>query len=73
MNNDCVICLENINKDNLIKLNCKHMFHKDCILTLIKKRNRKCPLCRHRITWTINFIETNNHKIKSKKRKFHLI
>ena len=37
MKDDCMICLENISMDNFIKLKCNHMFHKDCILTLIKK------------------------------------
>ena len=40
--NVCAICLDNLNGfAKLRKLNCKHTFHRECIITL-----RKCPLCR---------------------------
>jgi hypothetical protein len=68
MNDECVICFEDIDDNNMIKLKCKHSFHKDCIVTLLRKRNRKCPLCRNRITWTVNSILGNNYLPKKRKR-----
>ena len=41
----CTICLEDIkNKDQVISLRCKHVFHKECIYTWIKKKPI-CPNC----------------------------
>lgn len=44
----CTICLEecNLNKEKIIKLDCGHFFHYDCI-TKLKKHN--CPNCREKI------------------------
>jgi hypothetical protein len=41
----CSICLEDINiiKEDIVKLNCNHIFHLDCIS---KVENNSCPLCR---------------------------
>lgn len=42
---DCSICLEPLKKEELlIKLQCDHVFHKDCIDEWIEK-NHKCPNC----------------------------
>ena len=68
MNNECVICFEEISDNNMIKLSCNHSFHKNCIIELVKKRNRKCPLCRNKITWTINSIINNSFNRKKRKR-----
>ena len=48
---ECVICLEDIKNDELVALKCAHMFHIDCVIMLIQKRTRKCPICRERITY----------------------
>ena len=47
LNEDCPICLEPLNM-NVIKTNCNHYFHKECIIQslLIKK---DCPMCRQEI------------------------
>ena len=43
---NCSICLENYNKDNIINvLKCGHKYHKDCIDYWINDNNN-CPLCR---------------------------
>ena len=68
MNHDCVICFEKIDSNNMIILRCNHSFHKECIITLVKKRNRKCPLCRNRITWTVNSMNNNSYNSKKRKR-----
>ena len=51
--NNCIICFEDMNNTNLVVLECCHKFHTECIITLIKKRNRKCPICRTRIKWNV--------------------
>ena len=47
---ECIICLEVIeNSDRLETTVCQHIFHKQCIHTLIKYNNYNkacCPLCR---------------------------
>ena len=44
---DCLICMEEyIKKDEIIKLNCDHTFHKNCIKQWLCKENNKCPICR---------------------------
>jgi hypothetical protein len=53
--NNCSICLEEFkNEDLLKKLNCNHIFHKDCLGTWINnntnKNNNTCPLCRRVLT-----------------------
>ena len=39
MINNCIICFEEIELKDLTALSCGHMFHIDCIITLVKKRN----------------------------------
>ena len=47
---ECVICLENINKKQLIRtLNCFHIYHKNCIDEWLVKKF-KCPICCKDIT-----------------------
>jgi hypothetical protein len=44
---DCNICIECFNKGNIIiKLNCSHEFHKDCIKKWLCDNSTKCPVCR---------------------------
>ena len=45
--NNCSICLDEFkNEDILKKLNCNHIFHKDCLEPWINNNNLNCPLCR---------------------------
>lgn len=47
LDSDCIICMDKLEKDNIVtKLECKHIFHKDCIEPYFKKYNHKCPICR---------------------------
>ena len=47
MNDSCVICLESLNNsEELVTLNCEHIFHKDCLEPWLNNNNRNCPLCR---------------------------
>lgn len=42
----CSICLYGYKPDEkLVKLNCSHIYHKECIFDWFKK-SRNCPLCR---------------------------
>jgi len=50
---DCIICTDEIKRKNLTALVCGHMYHTNCVIKLVKKRTRKCPICRNRITWTV--------------------
>ncbi len=44
---DCNICIECFNKgDSIVKLNCNHEFHKDCIKKWLCNNSTKCPVCR---------------------------
>jgi hypothetical protein len=45
MDNECSICLENIDINDLKILSCNHKFHADCINEWIKKKPI-CPYCR---------------------------
>ena len=51
---------DKIQKKNVVSLECGHMFHTNCIICLVKKRNRKCPLCRTRIRWHIKQLNRHN-------------
>ena len=43
----CVICHEQFKPNNsIIKLDCKHTFHKKCLKSWFKS-NITCPICRH--------------------------
>lgn len=45
----CPICQENYQQDEtLVKLPCKHDFHKDCVTTWLTQHN-SCPMCRQAI------------------------
>jgi hypothetical protein len=57
----CSICLDNaeIEKNNIIKLNCEHTFHTDCLNPWIYQQHMSildttCPLCRAAIVIYIN-------------------
>ena len=45
----CTICLEEFNFDEeLIKLKCNHIFHKECLKPWLDNK-KKCPICRENI------------------------
>ena len=51
-NDNCSICLENLyseedleSNNDIIELNCKHMFHKKCLDPWVNE-HKKCPLCK---------------------------
>lgn len=51
--NECSICIEHfVDKEDVIKLECGHIFHKDCLLEWFNKKiytNLECPNCNYKI------------------------
>jgi DNA-directed RNA polymerase subunit RPC12/RpoP len=46
---DCVVCQEDFKKDEqLLRLECKHIFHKKCLKEWLERHNT-CPMCRHEL------------------------
>ena len=45
--NDCCICLQKL-ENNILQLDCSHLFHEKCINKWIKNNNN-CPMCRKNI------------------------
>ena len=46
-NKECLICIENFNDDDdVIKIPCNHIFHKNCIKSWVCEESNKCPICR---------------------------
>jgi hypothetical protein len=50
LNENCSICLVNMSsKEEIWELPCSHKFHGECIETLLKNYNYKCPTCRSEV------------------------
>jgi len=51
---ECSICLEDYKSNNkIIKLECAHIFHMNCLIEAIKFKN-SCPMCRKHIQIFLN-------------------
>ena len=49
-NQECIICTDNFcESDKVLKTNCGHIFHKDCIHPWLTKESTSCPICRKEI------------------------
>jgi hypothetical protein len=47
INDKCSICLLSIDKgDTILDIECKHYFHKECLVAYLKEYNHICPICR---------------------------
>jgi hypothetical protein len=56
----CSICdAELLDEERVIKLNCDHMFHSECIKNWLKKKNN-CPNCR-RIAYEIKWFPLSTY------------
>ncbi len=50
MNEKCMICIEEMNEDEeYFDIDCKHIFHRECLETYLKNYNHICPVCRNEI------------------------
>ncbi|KAI3726943.1 hypothetical protein L1987_66750 [Smallanthus sonchifolius] len=46
VNSECVVCLNNLaDGEQVRKLDCRHVFHKECFDGWLDQLNFKCPLC----------------------------
>ena len=73
INPDCPICLEPINKLNLLYTHCNHCFCEKCIITLFKTNSeKKCPLCRTEIDTLLKIRYNKNTNYTSNKLKYIL-
>ena len=61
--NECPICLDELENKNICVLECKHKFHENCITVyVLSKQDRvkekikdvHCPMCRHKINVIID-------------------
>ena len=57
---DCVICMEKITEDDMLKSKCKHYFCGSCILSNVASGNNKCPLCRTELCKSIDLTPSLN-------------
>ena len=47
INDICPICIENFEKETIVRLDCNHVYHKDCLeMWIINNNNDECPYCR---------------------------
>ena len=58
---ECSICLEPLTSFKLYTLECKHVFHKDCIYEWSLKSNL-CPICNQSFTYKNTQIKTSETK-----------
>jgi hypothetical protein len=56
---ECCICNEKIEIEDKVGLECAHIYHTRCVIKLIQKRLRKCPLCRTKIRWNTKQLFTH--------------
>ncbi|KAM3290148.1 E3 ubiquitin-protein ligase RHA2B-like [Capsicum chacoense] len=46
----CAVCLSTFEDGEQVrKLKCKHIFHKDCLDTWLQQDSATCPLCRNKV------------------------
>ena len=65
VDDECVICLEPLDKFKITKLPCNHIMHKDCIIKLKRSDcilNNNCPICKYPIEY-YNYNNNNNVSI----------
>lgn len=68
----CPICLDDINENKKIVLDCSHEFCEDCILDNLTKLS-SCPLCRRDIIFEYNGEKICNHKNPKKRITSHYL
>jgi len=64
LENECPICLEELNHDIYNDLKCKHLFHRECLKGM---KSKECPMCRREMNLDEeldNIITENIEKLK---------
>ena len=85
----CSICLEETNKNNLLRTKCNHYFHSECLfnwITTLPKQKEElecyddvvpltgpCPLCRTEIKQIFDLSEHENYKPVKRFTRFGFI
>lgn len=59
---DCSICFEPLSKGSVFTTECKHSFHYQCLKDSSNFGNLNCPLCRHDIPETRDFVKRESEK-----------
>ncbi|KAJ9163302.1 hypothetical protein P3X46_022983 [Hevea brasiliensis] len=60
---DCVVCLCTLRDgDQVRKLDCRHVFHKECFDGWLDHRNFNCPLCRSPLV-SIQHVEFTQRRV----------
>ncbi|XP_057810698.1 E3 ubiquitin-protein ligase RHA2A-like [Salvia miltiorrhiza] len=60
---DCVVCLNRLARgDHVRRLDCRHVFHKDCFDGWLEHLNFNCPLCRARVV-SDDFVESTRRRV----------
>ena len=56
MNNDvtCIVCYNTIEKENICKTNCNHIYCKGCLNEWLDRGNVDCPMCRSPVRSYLN-------------------
>ena len=57
---NCTICLNTINSDDICTLSCNHSFCKNCLDTWFNQGKNTCPMCRN----NINYFSHNSENIR---------
>ncbi|XP_006354695.1 probable E3 ubiquitin-protein ligase RHA2B [Solanum tuberosum] len=61
----CAVCLSAFEDGEQVrKLKCKHIFHKDCLDTWLQQDSATCPLCRNKVLpeeIVVKFRQHRNH------------
>lgn len=60
----CTICFEpilDLNSVNCVELQCRHSFHRPCILKWCVEK-QECPLCRSKACEIVNCAQTNENE-----------
>ena len=59
----CSICLMDVEKDNeIFKIKCNHVFHKDCLEKWLEEYNYLCPICRTELGNSKAHIENEDNE-----------
>jgi hypothetical protein len=65
---NCSICFENITEEKLMKTNCNHCFHNNCMTEWLKIKN-SCPLCRKKVETESDSLDIQIPEIQPLRRQ----